>query len=245
MNNRNIKDSFLEKLDFSQIGMLFEHLPGIYFFAKNLEGRFVLGNTATCKTFGFKKNSDLIGKSDYDVASTEIANQYRDADQQVIRSKQAIMNIIEPLPDTNGVLKWYSTNKIPLFDKGQNVLGVAVIMRDVSSIGSLLGPYEAISDILEHIFKNYSQQIFVKELAALSDISVKQLERRFKKLFGQTPLRYINEHRIKISCMKLRESNIAISAIAQQVGFYDHAHFIRNFKNTMNMTPRQYRSQFN
>lgn len=233
--------SRINPIDFTEI---FEELDNVYLFAKNTDSRFVMGNKAAVQAFGFNSLKDFIGKSDYDLTSTEIANQYRQDDQQVFLTASPLKNIIEPLPGKKGKLRWFSTSKYPLRDHSNTVIGVAVIMKEISKAGFSLGPFQEISEILEFIFKNYQRQILVEELAELKSISVKKLERRFKKIFGQTPLKYINEHRIKIACIKLRESKLSISEIALNCGFYDHAHFIRNFKKTMRMTPRSYRSQF-
>lgn len=241
---KEIRQKFLRELSSIALEDLFEELNDVFFFAKNLQSRFVMGNSATVKAFGFKSHKYFIGKSDYDIVTTDIANQYRQADQRVFQTAKPIKNIIEPLPDHSGALKWYSTSKFPLFDSHKKVIGVGVIMKDVSTRMNILEPFEELREVIEYIFKYYSRQIFIEELATLKNISVKQLERNFKKIFGHTPLKYINEHRVKMACIKLKTQHTPISCIAKECGFYDHAHFIRNFKKTMNMTPRQYRQQF-
>ncbi|MCM8538297.1 MAG: AraC family transcriptional regulator [Lentisphaeraceae bacterium] len=238
------EESFFDQLDGSQLSWIFEGIPDIYFFAKDLEGRFTLCNSASLKAFGLSRKEELIGKNDYDIASEEIASQYREADRQVILSQKPIRNHIEPVPSKSGIIKWYSTSKVPLYDKTKKVVGVAVIMRDLSGFGALLEPYQEMTEVVNYIFQNYHRQITVETLAELANISLRQLERRFKKLFSYTPLRYINEHRIHVACQKLRKTNVNIADIAKAVGFYDHAHFIRNFKVSKDMTPNQYRDKY-
>ena len=43
--------------------------------------------------------------------------------------------------------------------------------------------------------------------------------------------------------MELRQTHENISTIAHRVGFYDHAHFVRQFRIQMNMTPTEYRER--
>lgn len=244
MNSRNLKESFLEDVDKSQISGLFEEIPEIYFFVKNLEGLFTIANQATVKVFGFKKEADLIGKTDFDIASIEIASKYQEADQFVISNKKPIRDIIEPVPGPEGILRWYSTSKIPMFNKIGEVIGVAVIMRDISSLGTTLGPFQEMAEVIDYIFKNYQKQIVIDKLAVIAKLSSRQLERRFKKLFGLTPIRYINEHRIRMACIKLRESQRNIADIAKEVGFYDHAHFVHKFRTSMKIAPSVYRAKY-
>ena len=244
MNSKTLKENFLKEVGTSQIGLLFEEFPEIYFFAKNLDGLFTVANQAAVAVFGFKKEDGLIGKTDFDIASVEIASKYKEADQYVILNKKVIRDLIEPVPDPKGILKWYSTSKIPLFNKADEVIGVAVIMRDISSVGSTLGPFQEMAEVIGYIFKNYQSQIIIDKLATIANLSTRQLERRFKKLFGLTPIRYINEHRIRMVCIKLRESQKNIAEIAKEVGFYDHAHFVHKFRTSMKIAPSVYRSKY-
>ena len=238
------KEDFLSKLDASKIDLIFEEIPGIYIFAKDLEGRFTMANKATVRTFGFQKESELFGKTDFGLAPAEIAAKYKEADQLVITGRKPVRDIIEPVPDPNGVLQWYSTTKAPLFNKENEVIGVAVIMRDISSAGITLGPFQEMAEVIDFIFKNYQKQIAVDKLAEIAKLSSRQLERRFKKLFGLTPVRYINEHRIRMACIKLRESRRNIAEIAVETGFYDHAHFVHKFRTSMKIAPSEYRAKY-
>jgi len=238
------KEEFLNKIDPRKIDSLFEEIPEVYFFTKDLDGCFTMANMATVKTFGFNKESELLGKTDFGLAPVEIASKYKEADQYVIQNKRPIRDIIEPVPDPNGVLQWYSTTKAPLFNEENEVIGVAVIMRDISSVGTTLGPFQEMADVIDFIFKNYHKQISVETLAEIIGLSTRQLERRFKKLFGLTPIRYINEHRIRMACIKLRESAKNISDIAKDVGFYDHAHFVHKFRSSMKIAPSEYRAKY-
>lgn len=86
MAGKRIREQFIRQLTSLGLEDIFDEIMDIFFFAKNIESRFVMGNTATVKAFGFKTYEDLIGKSDFDDDSTEISNQYRQADQQVINT---------------------------------------------------------------------------------------------------------------------------------------------------------------
>ena len=238
------KEEFLDRLNVSQISMLFEEIPEVYFFAKNIDGLFTMANQATFEIFGFKKESDILGKTDFDIASIEIATKYKEDDQYVISHKKPIRNIIEPVPDPSGILKWYSTSKIPLFSKEGKVMGIAVIMRDISAIGTTLGPFQEMAEVIDFIFKSYRKQIIIDDLAKIANLSTRQLERRFKKLFGLSPIRYINEHRIRMACTMLRQTQKNIAAIAKEVGFYDHAHFVHKFRTSMKIAPSEYRAKY-
>lgn len=243
--NLSVQRAFFEQLGAApQLAGLFEELPDIYFFAKNLRGEFVMCNSATLEALGLKHESDMLGKTDYDLIPAEIADQYREADRVVIETASSVRNVVEPVPDAQGVFAWYVTSKIPLLDAHGKVIGVAVAMRDVERVGAVLGPYREMTGVIDYIFRHSQESFSVDELAEIAGLSVRQFERRFKKLFRMPPLRYVNQHRVRAACVRLRRSNDNVSTIAHEVGFYDHAHFVRQFKQTMNMTPTEYRKQY-
>lgn len=232
---------FNTSLNPSQLCWIFEALPEICFFTKNQQGMFTQCNTTTLNLFGLKHKHELVGKSDADFFSPEITRQYRELDQTIMKTRQPVLDQIEPVPNQKGELTWVSTSKVPLFDHQQDIVGVAVMIKHLSELGVLLGPYQQLNPCIQYIFDNYTTTIKIQTLADLAQLSIRQLERQFKKLFKLTPLQYINQHRIQIACLKLKQSNKEISDIAKEVGFYDHSHFIRLFKSIMSITPSQYR----
>lgn len=46
---------------------VFDHLPGVMFFAKDLAGRFTMANLAFAQRCGFPDEASLLGKSDADI----------------------------------------------------------------------------------------------------------------------------------------------------------------------------------
>ena len=57
-------------------GSLFEYLDDVIFFIKDLDGRFVTVNTHFLKRFGYSRVEEVIGLTDYDMISLELAQQY-------------------------------------------------------------------------------------------------------------------------------------------------------------------------
>jgi len=82
-----------------------------------------------------------------------------------------------------------------------------------------------------------------KELAELAGLSASQFERTFQKTFGSTPRQYHMRVRVEAACRQLTQSDETVAAIAQQCGFYDHAHFTRCFQRIMGISPSAYRRE--
>lgn len=78
-------------------------------------------------------------------------------------------------------------------------------------------------------------------LAAQHHVSAAYLSTAFKRAFGETMSRYVERVRWVRGLTMLCDETLAIGEVAAAAGYYDHAHFTRNFKARMSMTPREFR----
>ncbi|GKX27578.1 hypothetical protein SH1V18_00580 [Vallitalea longa] len=99
-----------------------------------------------------------------------------------------------------------------------------------------------ISKVLEYVKDNYTEPIYLSNLADELNITQQHLSRKFKKHRGITLVSYINRVRIQKSAELLKSSNENISTIANAVGFNDTKYFIKKFKETYGITPNMYRN---
>lgn len=73
-------------------------------------------------------------------------------------------------------------------------------------------------------------------------IARRRLERAFRVETGFSPGQLYNLHRLKaIRNMLVRQPQLSLTEIALQYGFYDQAHFIRQFTGATGNSPGQYR----
>ena len=88
---------------------------------------------------------------------------------------------------------------------------------------------------------NYQQKFSLSEVAAKFYLSPYYLSRVFRKVTGQSIVDYLNGRRIEAAQKLLETTDLSISAVAEQTGFASAAHFRRVFRETMNISPLQYR----
>ena len=84
----------------------------------------------------------------------------------------------------------------------------------------------------------------IEDLAKNLNMSYKTFQRKMKALKGITPSDFIKEIRLDAACSMLKETNLTVSEVAQQTGFYDASHFARLFKERFLQTPTEYRSKY-
>ncbi|MUO81812.1 diguanylate cyclase [Agrobacterium vitis] len=100
--------------------------------AKNREGRFILTNPATAKALGLDDPAQMIGKSDADFHSSELAARYR-ADEEAVFAEGKPVHIEQSYETPAGVKGWYSTLKYPICDQRTGeIIALATHSRDIS-----------------------------------------------------------------------------------------------------------------
>lgn len=237
-----LRHAFFERLGDEQVFVrLFDHLPAVYFFIKDAEGRFMYVNAALKKVLG-KTDSQIIGRTDDEFFSPELADSYRAEDREVMAGGKTITDRVWLVPDASGALNWFVSTKTPLKDRQGNAIGVAGAMQDVQKTGAVLGPYEQMSEVVQYVADHYAQKVTVDQLAELAHLSTSQFTRQFNRLFQMTPARYLTRIRINAACSMLTRTDLDLASIADRCGFHDASHFVKQFKKQMGQTPGAYRS---
>jgi transcriptional regulator GlxA family with amidase domain len=92
------------------------------------------------------------------------------------------------------------------------------------------------------IDKNLSDPICIKDLAASLAISAKTLARRIESTVGITPIKLVQRKRLMQAVHLIETTNLAIEAIAAEVGYRDGTALRKIIKRELGTTPTMLRS---
>ncbi len=240
--NLNFRE-FIDQLRSGQIALgLFEALPDIMFWMKDLSGTLIFANKAYAHLLR-RTPEELVGKKDNDLFPTAMANVFQKDDIQVTQTGQAQHNKLEIVTRPEGGIEWRMTSKIPLFNHDDQVIGSAGISRrlEPGEGPQLPTPHGAISDLIDYISNHLNETITIDFLAKKAGMSLSSLERRFREHLGTTPKRYLVQVRMASACDQLLNTTLSIGQIASSLGYQEHASFTRAFVSVMHMSPRAYR----
>lgn len=98
---------------------------------------------------------------------------------------------------------------------------------------------EAVRDVVENVAKNPTITR-VEQVASLLNISLRPLQRSFSKYVGISPKWVIQRYRLQEAAELLANSSETMTEIALRLGYFDQAHFIRDFRAVVGTTPRAY-----
>jgi PAS domain S-box-containing protein len=221
---------------------LFDHLPDLVFFIKNRRCEYVVVNQTLAERCGCRTKEELIGRRADELFPAPLGAIYRAQDEAVLRSGEPILNQLELHFYATGGRGWCLTNKLPLRDNSDRVVGVVGISKDLQSANERGEDYSAVAKVVQHIQKNFTETLRVADLAKRAGLSVYQFEQRIRKIFQLTAGQLIQKTRMEAAVQRLRETNDPIATIALDCGYSDQSAFTRQFKQTTGLSPSDYRA---
>jgi len=87
--------------------------------------------------------------------------------------------------------------------------------------------------------ENYNQNITVKDLANACHLSVSHFRKLFSEYFGMSPIKYINNIRIKKACELLKSGLYTVGEASEKTGFNSVYYFSRTFKKVIGINPKE------
>ncbi len=97
------------------------------------------------------------------------------------------------------------------------------------------------NDIYQYSIANYSENISLRQIAAVAHLTVPAFCRYFKKQTSKTYISFLNEIRISEACNKISEGKFkSMSSVAYDTGFKNVTTFNRVFKKINGMPPTQF-----
>jgi AraC-like DNA-binding protein len=85
--------------------------------------------------------------------------------------------------------------------------------------------------------------IRMAEVRQLAELSTKRMIALFRAEVGLSPKAYARVRRLQAALRQLRAAPKSSARIAADIGYFDQAHFVREFRSFAAMTPMQYRQQ--
>lgn len=131
-------------------------------------------------------------------------------------------------------------------------LGSAVATHLQSRYSSLSPPAPAkgglggqrLKQVLAYIEDNLSQNVSLKDVAAVAQVSVSHIKTTFRESVGLPVHQYVIERRVDRAQMLLREGKLPISRIAVETGFSHQSHLSYHVRRILGVSPSESARRF-
>lgn len=104
------------------------------------------------------------------------------------------------------------------------------------------GKNREVNIVIDYLISNFSENISLIQLSAMTNVSPYHLLRIFQKQVGISPHTFQTLQRIEHAKRCILQNEF-LTQISVQVGFYDQSHFIKTFKAIVGVTPSQFVGQ--
>jgi AraC family L-rhamnose operon regulatory protein RhaS len=115
------------------------------------------------------------------------------------------------------------------------------VRYETSAGESPAGPVYALGRACAFIRSSYAGALILEDIAGFAGVSLRHLNRLFKKTYGTSPWQYLLEIRLDAAKNLLLTTELPIGRIALECGFSDPNYFSRCFSRRNGASPRTFR----
>lgn len=126
----------------------------------------------------------------------------------------------------------------------ENTLKRAVAAKSKSQSPETTPEDPLVANLKQYIYDHISGEITRNQLADYAGLSPSYLSTFFSKETGSTISDFIRQERIHFAMRLLRQTNLPVSVIGQNVGYDSLSYFSSVFRSAAGCTPREYRRKY-
>jgi AraC family transcriptional regulator, exoenzyme S synthesis regulatory protein ExsA len=158
--------------------------------------------------------------------------------------------------DVNGLSKSFFASMLPYFTQSPAPSEILLELKFKELVLSLLtnsqnGRFlsylrnlvkENTASLEEVMYTNYTFNLSLSDYAKLTCKSIPTFKREFRKIFNDSPAKWVIKQRLALASRLLENSELSVAEIAYECGFENQAHFSKVFKGKMGQSPLQFRA---
>ena len=110
---------------------LIDSLPDTIYIKDN-KGRKLIANSSDLQIMNRHTESDVIGKTDLEIFSSDIGVTGYEEDMSVLKTGQSLINHEDYFIDATGKQHWRLTSKIPIYDAERQIVGLVGLGHDIT-----------------------------------------------------------------------------------------------------------------
>ena len=141
----------------------------------------------------------------------------------------------------------YTAMEYSQFSNVDEVLSKFNVIKDMVLLGINESNNKTVllNSIIEYVYNNFdNSQFTISNAAEKFHISSSYLRRYFKEMTGKTMHEFIDEIRMEKAVNLLKQPDIQLKDISDEIGYYNYSSFIRKFKELYDCTPGVYRKNY-
>lgn len=188
---------------------------------------------------------DFLGKSFFDLPEMKLVRRLLDRASLGLeileKANKYVKNKLEEMKEEIPAKRLLSLLDILIFLSNSNDLKYILSSGFTASNSN---DTDKINIVFQFIMENYTNDIYIEEIASRLNMSVASFSRYFKHHTRKTFSQYVTQIRIAHACRLLMEDNYNISEICYLSGFDNLSNYYKHFKKQVGIIPKQYKNRF-
>lgn len=220
---------------------LFDHLPGVCFYAKDASGRFMVAGRGFLQHHQLRHEREILGLTDFDLVPQYMAAGYVRDDALLLTGRKRLVERVELWFDRQGTPDWFFVSKLPLRDAKGRICGTAGVVRRAAEHEMQLPIIQSVARAVEILRREFGGPVVLSDVARRCGLSMRHFQRRFQNAFGFSPQEFLMKTRVIAAMKLLEETNLSALEIAARCGFVDGSAFAEQFRHRVGQSPTKYR----
>jgi AraC-like DNA-binding protein len=127
------RDQWLSKVHSNaHFHTLFDHLPGVCFYCKDADGRFMLVSRGFLQHHQLRHEREILGLTDFDVAPHHMASGYVRDDARLLSGKARCVERVELWFDQQGIPDWFFVSSPQEFLMKTRVIAALKLLEETN-----------------------------------------------------------------------------------------------------------------
>lgn len=158
----------------------------------------------------------------------------------IMRTTPQMMNLFETLfciPDD--IQKGYFKIKVL-----ELLLVLSTVLSDrTASSKSVCTPQQVllVQEAMRYVEENYDRHVRAEELAAALNVSLEQVRRSVRLMYGQPLAQWVRVYKMRLAAQMLCETDRTVADVASAFGYDNSSKFARAFRQALGVSPMVYR----
>lgn len=108
--------------------------------------------------------------------------------------------------------------------------------------GDIVGQNKHVTNIVKYMYQHINEKLTLKEISDTFGLSKGYINAVFLKHTQHAPMDFFINLKMREACKRLRETDLYIYEVAQELGYKDQYYFSRIFKKVVGISPEEYKN---
>ena len=192
------------------------------------------------------EHHDVVGHAGVTLLTMEFKPELFDAVDFGAVNLRPVMDLsgTRPAWDLMNLYRGITTRQTNQLDIESRASALAFSIVQVQRSARLPRDLRSLHRAREYVHAHFGENLTLAQVAHATGVHPVYLGQVFRQEFGETLGEYLNRIRVRAATERLIQSDLPLSSIALDFGFYDQSHFTRIFRQLTGTTPGIFRADY-